>query len=161
MRAADHVLAASTRRSEGRHWLDVPRSTPWSIASWLLATVVFVSATLILGGPSQADSSQSVYSALLLAHGDWACAYPSAVFSHVSGASLTFTSPVYTLVSALAAWVLRIGSGVSFPPASDMGVTCSHAMTLVASWTASHNALTALLRVGFVAWLVLVGGICP
>ena len=142
-----------------RRWLDTTRSRTWSATSWVVASVVFASLTLILGGPSQADSSQSVYSALLVAHGDVSCAYPPGAFSHIGRFSLTFASPLYTLVSAFGAWVLRVGSGTPFPSASEMGVNCSHAMTSVANWTASGNNLVVMLRIGFVSWLFLASGV--
>jgi len=127
--------------------------------TWIVASFVFASLTLILGGPSQADSSQSVYSALLIAHGDVACAYPPAQFSHVGGFALTFASPVYTLLSAAGAWVGRIGHAVAFPSGEILGANCSHAMTQVSSWTQSGHILKDMLYLGFMGWLILLWGI--
>lgn len=159
MSAVNDVPPASAARGSGRRWLDADRSTSWSVSSWVVATAVFVCATLILGGASEGDATQSIYSAMLIAHGDFSCAYPPAAFSHFGGYPLTFTSPLYTLVSAIAGWALRIGGGLPFPPSSALGVNCAHAMTLVGNWTNSGTILVALLRVGYLSWLVLAAGI--
>lgn len=147
-------------RSSPSAWLVSPRTRGWSVAAWVLATALFVSLTLVLGGPSQADSSQSVYSALLIAHGDWSCAYPPPAFSHLTGgSSLVYTSPLYTLVSAGVARLLGIAGAAPFPSPAQLGSQCAHAMARVAGWAQSVGVLTSMLRVGFVSWIVLAGGL--
>ena len=140
-------------------WLDGPRSSFWLLGAWVLSTAVFVVLTLILGGPSQADASQSAYSALLIAHGDWACAYPSAAYSHLaSGFSVTSASPFYTMLSAVAMRLMNLGSSVPFPAVTSMGRHCSSALTVVSNWAQSTNVMAPILRIGFVTWLVLAAG---
>lgn len=141
-------------------WLVARRSNGWSIGAWVTSTTLFVGLTLLLGGPSQADAVQSAYSALLMDHGDWACAYPSAAFSHLAnGFSITTASPFYTLVSAAATKLMNIGGAIPFPSSASLGAHCSRAMNLVANWSLATNAVTSMLRVGFVAWLVLLWGV--
>lgn len=142
------------------NWLRIPRTWTWNLVGWVLATALFVTLTIALGGPSQGDSSQSVYSALLIAHGDWACAYPPSAYSHLAGGfSLTFTSPIYTLVSAGLARLLGIGSTAPFPSATQLGSHCAHAMNQVATWAQSSSVVKPMLRIGLLSWVVLVGGL--
>lgn len=142
-----------------REWLDVPRSFAWNVAAWTFASILFVSLTIILGGPSQLDSGQSIYSALLIAHGNWSCAYPPIASRHLNGTTLVFASPMYTLVSAAAARLLDIGAGTPFPPVAHLGSHCSNAIGQVATWVQSTNALRLLTRFGLVSWAVLAGGL--
>lgn len=140
-------------------WLGAPRSAAWSVVAWALATAVFVTLTMVLGGPSVGDSAQSVYSALLMAHGHWSCAYPSLSSSHLNGFPVVFASPVYTLLSAAFARLLHLGGTTPFPSSESLGSNCSHAIVQVASWAQNANVLTTMLRFGLVAWSVLAGGV--
>ncbi len=155
----EHSQGKNPTTSAVSTWLDQSRSFTWSLSAWTLASGVFVTLTMILGGPTTGDSAQSVYSALLMAHGNWSCAYPPAAFSHLDGFALVFSSPVYTLISALFARLFDLGGAIAFPSATSLGVNCSHAITQVASWAQSTNVLTTMLRFGFVAWLVLAAGV--
>ncbi len=142
-----------------RTWLEAPRSSAWSVAAWAIATLLFVSLTLLLGGPSQADSGQSIYTAVLMAHGDWSCAYPPLASSHLNGTTLTFLSPMYTLLSAVAARLLDLGAGTPFPSVAHLGVHCSNAMGQVAAWVEATNTLRPLILLGLISWIVLAGGL--
>ena len=143
-----------------RAWLDTSRSLGWCVSAWSLATSVFISLTLILGGPSQADAAQSAYSAFLMDHGDWSCAYPPAAFSHLANRFLvTTSSPLYTLITAAAGKLMNFGTLFPFPAHAMLGAHCSHAFELVANWTQESNALASVVRVGFVAWLILAWGV--
>ena len=125
----------------------------------LLAVIgIFACIIILLGGPSSADSSQSVYSALLISHGNWACAYPPLAFSHANGIQFALASPVYVLISGVLARMLGLGAATAFPSFASVGVNCSHAFTLTSLWTQSAGALTPMLRLGFIAWAVLVVG---
>ncbi len=125
----------------------------------LIAVGLFVCVVYLLGGPSLADSSESVYSALLISHGNWACAYPPLAFSQVNGTPLVLTSPVYVLVSGTLASLLGFGATTAFPSIAIMGADCSHAFTLTSSWAQSTGVLTSMMRLGFVSWVVLVVGL--
>ncbi|MBW4029991.1 MAG: hypothetical protein HIU57_04835, partial [Acidobacteria bacterium] len=129
------------------------------MAAWTLATAVFVSLTIVLGGPNTGDAAQSVYSALLMAHGNWSCAYPPLADSHLNGFPVVFASPVYTLVSAALARLFGLGGAVAFPSAATLGSNCAHAIVRVSQWAQSTNVLATMLRFGFVAWAVLAGGL--
>ncbi len=138
-------------------WLNRRRSTSWCLAAWGLATFIFVSLTVLLGGPSQADSSQSVYSALLIAHGDLSCAYPSPTSGGV-GQHL-FTSPLFTLLSAGAAKVINVGGAYPFPSATRLGVDCSQALARVMNWVQISSSLSQMMKIGFIVWPVLASGV--
>src|ERR1700685_3400012 len=99
--------SAIHRESVRTSWLDRPISNRWCALGWLLATVEFVSLTLLLGGPSQADAGISAPAPWAIAHAAPACAYPSA--------SAPGVAPLYPLVSGVFAWMLRVGHGVPFP----------------------------------------------
>jgi hypothetical protein len=75
-------------------WLDRPRSQWWCVASWVVATAVFVGVTTLLGGLTQLDSLLSTYSSWSIAHGNVACAYPP-------GSSVYFplTAPLYPVIA--------------------------------------------------------------
>lgn len=145
--------------SQLRTWMDAPRTMVWSVTAWLLATAAFVSLTIALGGPASADSAQSVYTALMMSHGRWSCAYPPLASSQFNGSPLVFISPFYTLLSAGFARLMGLGSGSPFPSIAGLGANCSHAITQTALWTQSTNALTPMLRFGFISWVVLSGGV--
>ena len=131
----------------------------WNLLLYLLLVIgVFLCVVYLLGGPSLADSSESVYSALLISHGNWACAYPPLAFSHVDGTPLVLTSPVYVLVSGALASLLGFGATTAFPSVAIMGADCSHAFALTSSWAQSTGVLTSMQRLGFVSWAVLVVG---
>jgi len=139
------------RESVRTSWLDRRLSNRWCALGWLLATVEFVSLTLLLGGPSQADAGLSTPSTWAIAHGVPACAYPSGGAPGVA--------PLYPLVSGVFAWLFRIGRGVPFPSSAALGVHCSTASHAIANWATRSNALTETMLLGYLGWLVLLAGV--
>ncbi len=159
MRSVESATGEALSTSSGRDLLDRPRSLAWSVAAWTLATLLFVSLVALLGGPSQSDSGQSIYTAMMMAHGQWSCAYPPLASSHLNGSPLAFASPVYPLVSAAAAWLLNLGAGTPFPSFTQLGSHCAHAIGPVSAWIETTNTLRPLTDVGLVSWIALSGGV--
>ena len=140
-----HMMSARTS------WLDRPLSNRWCALGWILATVEFVSMTLLLGGPSKADASLSAPSTWAIAHGIPACAYPAAGTPGVA--------PLYPLVSGVFSWMFRIGHGIPFPSSAALGAHCSTASDAMSEWASRSNALSGTLLLGYLGWLVLLAGV--
>jgi hypothetical protein len=135
-------------------WLDRPRSQSWCVASWIVATTVFIAVVTVLGGLTQLDSLLSTYSSWSIAHGNVACAYPP-------GSSIYFpmTAPLYTLVAGGLSVILRVGHGMPFPNHAALGNRCLQWWAPITRWSDHTHALTPTLRFGYVGWLVLAAGV--
>lgn len=135
-------------------WLDRPRSQAWCVASWCVATAVFVGVVTVLGGLTKLDSLLSTYSSWSIAHRNVACAYPP-------GSSIYFpmTAPLYTLVAAGLGALFRVGHGIPFPSQAALGNRCLQWWAPITRWSTRTHALTPTLRFGYVGWFVLAAGI--
>jgi hypothetical protein len=122
----------------------------WCALSWLASTVLFVGIVDWLRGPAYGDAFLSTYSSWAVAHGQLACAFPS---------SATTTPPVYPLLAGGIAAATRIGHSVAFPPKAALGPSCTHAFGAYNAWAGRANVELTTLRIGFVAWLVLLAGV--
>ena len=130
-------------------WLDRPISGLSCVAGWLLATVVFYGLTAFLGGPSQADTYQSVFSTWAIAHGQVACAFPS---------GFKLVAPLYPLISGAVSALGHVGHSVPFPTNVVQGPNCDRAFLAINQWSLQSQAIDATVNIGYVTWLALLGG---
>ena len=142
-------LRVRTRSS----WLDRPLSGWWCAAGWLGATVIFIGFVRLFQGPTEADSTMSVYSTWAIAHGQWACAYPL-----TRGGESSIIAPLYPLLSGAFAALSHIGNSVPFPLQATMGAHCGKAVAIMDGWSARSNAWTSTLQLGYLSWLFVMGG---
>lgn len=142
-------------------WLDRPQSQFTSVLGWAAATIVFVGIVTFLGGPNLGDASQSFYSTWAVAHGNLACAYsstPRLQFSPLFTPS-QLIAPLYPLATGALAALFRIGHAATFPSSSQLGSHCSSAFVAYYHWALRSHVLMTTLRLGYVVWLVLMGGV--
>jgi hypothetical protein len=138
----------------GHTWLDRPLSGSWCALGWLAASALFVGLVRILGGPSQHDAVESVYSTYAIAHGDLSCAY----LPHNIG-GYAFISPLWPLISGGLAALTRIGHQVPFPSQAILGPHCSTASNALLQWATHSGAPLRVIGLGYASWLVLMGGV--
>ena len=136
--------------SEFKDWLDQPLAQWKCVMGWILSLAAFVGVVAILGGPTDSDSSISIYSTWAIAHGSFACAYPHAN---------TLAAPLYPLLSGGVAAILRIGAHTAFPTAAQLGLHCSNAITAISKWSFQAHAWSRTLQIGDLSWLALMGGV--
>ena len=117
---------------------------------WCLATVLFIGLIVLLGGPASNDSYQTVLSTWAVQHGQLACAFPTGD---------KVTAPLYPLVSGGIAAIERVGQGVPFPPRAALGPDCDRAFLAINTWSLRANAQAATIRIGYLSWFVLMGGL--
>jgi hypothetical protein len=134
--------------------LDQPLSTGWCLAGWLIATVLFVGLAAASGGPGAIDSSESIYSTWAIAHGQFACAFPSVTLPHEP-----LIAPVYPLYSGAVAAAAHIGSSVTFPSRAAMGPHCGTAIVAMRAWAFHSGAFLPTRWIAFTSWLVLMAGV--
>jgi hypothetical protein len=131
-----------------------PLSGLWCGIGWLLAGAVFIGLTQFLGGISQADAFESVFSTWAIAHGHLSCAYTPG-----SADGIPFIAPLYPLLSGGFAALIQIGHGVPFPTQTELGPHCSTAIAAMSQWSARSDALSTTTQLGYVSWAVLMGGL--
>lgn len=151
-----------TVRIDGlRRWLDRPLSNFWCVASWLGATAVFIGLATLLGGPTEGDAAESIYSTWSIAHGNLACAYPPTGVYHLNELASPFAlaPPLYPLISGAAAAILRIGHAVAFPTSDQLGRQCIHAYTTLFKWSVKSGAILSTVHLGYLAWPALLAGV--
>jgi Glycosyltransferase family 87 len=134
-------------------WLDRPLSGWWCALGWLVATMVFGVLVRLLGGPTPADSAESVYSTYAIAHGHLACAY-----AQQTPAGSAFIAPLWPLVSGGFSVIFRIGHNLPFPSQTALGPHCSTALTAMTKWATRSGATQPTIRIGYLSWLVLMFG---
>jgi hypothetical protein len=146
--------ADGNRVSAWVSWLERPLSTGRCVVGWVSATSIFIGLTALLGGPNQGDSYSSTISAWAISHGDFSCSYPPASSYH-----FPLTAPLYPLLSGGIAALLRIGHSVGFPNQAALGPHCITAFKSILAWSAESQADQATLAIGYLSWLVLLGGV--
>jgi hypothetical protein len=135
-------------------WLDRPLSTSWCALGWICALAVFILMSRLLGGPSQGDVFESVYSTWAIAHGHLSCAYyPD------SNSGLPLIAPLYPLLSGGLAALAHIGSGVPFPSQVALGPHCSSTLMATFRWSVTSGAPLPTYALGYVGGPVLMGGV--
>lgn len=138
----------------------MPLSSLHCLIGWIVSTALFFIVNIVLGGPTEGDAAESVYSTWAIAHANFACAYPPAaklsLFPNVAR-PFAFTAPLYPLITGLFAAVLRIGHSVAFP-SRNLGSNCSHAFLTIFHWSASASAIGPTINLSYLVWPVLMVG---
>jgi hypothetical protein len=137
-------------RAPWKAWLDRPLSPGGCALGWLASTAVFVAIVQLFGGPAPGDAVFSTPSTWAIAHGQLACAFPP---RHI------LIAPVYPFLSGGVAAIAHIGHALPFPARAALGPHCDSAVSVISGWSVRAGALTNTLRIGYVSWLVLLGGI--
>src|ERR1700677_2595474 len=148
------VDAFSGRGARVHSWLERPLSNFWCFVGWLCATGVFFALAGVLGGPAEGDVSETVYGTWSIAHGNLACVYPLASGRHLNDLASPFAlaAPLYPIVSARLAALLRIGHDVAFPTTQQFGPHCDRAFTAMFNWSAKSDAILPTIRLGYFVW---------
>jgi hypothetical protein len=146
-------LCAPGRTRSWTDWFGEPVSSLSCVLGWIVATVVFVGFTRLLGGPSGGDSVVSVYSTWAIAHGQIACAYPSAKVG-----PFPFIAPMWPLISGAISALFGVGHGVPFPSQVAMGPHCSKAIASMWRWSQRSGAAAPTLRIAYLSWLFVMAG---
>ncbi|HVA53841.1 MAG TPA: hypothetical protein VNF05_10060 [Acidimicrobiales bacterium] len=128
---------------------------------WLGASVVFYGLVGLLGGPTEGDASETVYSTWSIAHGNLGCAYPKLATYHFDNLANPFalTAPLYTLITGAASALLRIGHSVEFPTQHQLGPSCDNAFVAMFHWSVNAGAILPTVRLSYLMWPVLVVGV--
>ena len=144
-----------------RHWLDSPARLFWRVMGWLGASVVFYGLVGTLGGPTEGDASETVYSTWSIAHGYLGCAYPKVATFHFDNLANPFalTAPLYTLITGGASALLRIGHTVAFPSQHQLGPSCDKAFVAMFHWSANSGAILPTVRLSYLVWPILMVGV--
>ncbi len=153
--------APSGGRATLASWLDRPLSNTLCALGWLLATAVFIGIVRILGGPSEGDAAESLYSTWAIAHGHLSCAYPPASTYSFPGIAHPgpFIAPLWPLVSGAFDAITRIGHSVPFPSHAALGPHCSTASVAMYKWSFESSSALNSVRLGYLSWLFLMAGV--
>jgi hypothetical protein len=153
----------STRQSSFTSLLDRRLPGRQCVLAWVVATVIFVGMIALLGGPTENDASESVYSTWAVAHGDLACTY-----SPLPAHPLTFlpswrvgpnVSPLWPLVSGGLEALTPIGSSRPFPSSEALGTNCAHADAAMYRWAHGTRAFVPTIGFGYLTWFVVLAGV--
>lgn len=136
------------RAQQVRAWLDYPLSTWSCVLGWCVATALFMGLVAGLGFAGY-DEFESVFSTWAIAHGQFACAFPS---------GFKVTAPLYPLVSGGIAAASHIGHAVPFPARDTMGPHCDRAFVVINAWSIRSGALVPTLKISYLSWFVLLAG---
>jgi hypothetical protein len=144
-----------------RSWLERPLSNFWCFVGWLCATGVFLGLAGLLGGPAEGDVSETVYGTWSIAHGNLACVYPLARGHYINDLASPFAlaAPLYPILSAGLAALLRIGHDVAFPTPQQFGPHCERAFTAMFDWSLKSDAILPTIRLAYFVWIVLMAGV--
>ena len=140
--------------------LDQPLSEWACVLGWCAATALFVLLVAALGGPSNIDTVESMYSTWAIAHGHLSCAFPIVVAHNGSSYEQPYTSiaPVYPLVSGGIAALTQIGSHVPFPSTAALGPRCAEGPQAMYQWALNSHAFRATYDIAYVSWFFLMAG---
>jgi hypothetical protein len=140
-------------------WLDRSISDIECLLAWLVSTVVWFVLVGVLGGPSEGDAAESVYSTWSIGHGSLACAYPPGHWNpNEIAAPFALLAPLYPLISGAFAAVFRIGHAVAFPTSAQLGPHCSTALKSIYNWSLHSGAILPTIKISYVVWPVLLVG---
>ena len=141
-------------------WLNQPLRNSWCLIGWIVATIVFVALTHLLGGPTEDDVSVSAYSTWAVAHGHLSCMYapPSTHYFPPIASPYTMISPLYPLISGAVLAITRGGNLAPFPSAAQLGPGCSHALVAMFNWSSRSNVIIPTINIGYLIWLPLLVG---
>ena len=143
--------------SQLRTRLDQPVPFLWRVIGWLSSSILFYTILFILGGPSEADAPETVYSTWAIAHGNLSCAYPIAPTHHLVTIADPFAAaaPLYSILTGIMAAILRIGHQVPFPSAAQLGQHCSNGFTSMFQWSMHSGIIVPTIRLSYVVWPIL------
>ncbi len=147
-------------RARLNSWLERPLSVWWCAFGWCAATALFVGIVAVLGGPSIVDRPESIYGTWAVAHGQFACAYPSV--SLQQGGRLPAyptVAPLYLLLSGGITAIAHVGQGVPFPTAAMLGPGCDKSFLAMNPWSVNAGAVGPTAWIGCVGWVALVIGV--
>ena len=115
----------------------------------------------MLGGPTESDANEFVYSTWAIAHGHLACAYSPGTVLNLPGVSKPgpFIAPLYPLLSGAVAALLRIGHSIPFPSQSQLGPNCTSAYKEMFLWTVKGNIVVPTTQIAYLSWLALLVGV--
>jgi hypothetical protein len=140
-------------------WLDRPMTNIECLLSWLVSTVVWFVLVGLLGGPTEGDAAESVYSTWSIAHGSLACAYPPGRWNpNEIAAPFALLAPLYPLISGAVAAIFRIGHAVAFPTSTQLGPNCSKALKSIYRWSLHSGAILPTIKISYIVWPVLLIG---
>ncbi len=145
------VDADGHRGRRWKAWLDRPLASWWCVLGWFASATAFIGLTRLFGGPTQADTGQSVFSTWAIAHGAASCAYPP---SSVSG-----IAPLYPLLSGGIEALFRVGERVPFPSQAALGFHCSNALNAMYAWSTRSDAIVPTILISYIGWFVLMAGL--
>jgi len=152
----------NTNRTRLGQLLDRPLPGRQCVLGWIVATVIFVGACALLGGPTTNDASESTYSTWAVGHGDFACSYAPVPGGRVFLPSYhpgPYMPSLWPLVSGGLAAVTGVGNAVPFPSSSAMGTDCAHASVAMYHWAHKSRALFATIGFGYFAWFAVLAGV--
>jgi hypothetical protein len=141
-------------------WLNQPLRRSWCIIGWIVATIVFLALTALLGGPSQGDVSVSAYSTWSISHGHLACAYspPSNHYFPPFADPYAMIAPLYPLLSGASLAVTHAWGSTPFPTTAQLGSNCSHALVAMYNWSLKSSVIGHTIDAGYLMWLPLLIG---
>ena len=147
-----------------QRWLANPQSGLVCLASWILASAIFIGMVALFGGPTQNDAWESIYATWAIAHGHVACAYPPAGPVPASKFFLFYqphpgTPPLWPLVSGAYAAVTGIGHTVPFPSQHALGGDCVNGYYAMYRWAQNSAAIFPTIGTGYLSWFVLLAGV--
>ncbi len=150
---------SAERRIEG--WvnrLNRPLTPFACVMGWIGSSAVFLGVVKALGGPTEGDAAESVYSTWAISHANFACAYPPPTAYHFPSVAspFAFSAPLYPFFTGLVAAILRIGHRFSFPNARELGPNCSHAFVDIFHWSAQSSSIGPTINLAYLVWPVLM-----
>ncbi|NNN03645.1 MAG: hypothetical protein HKL87_06605 [Acidimicrobiaceae bacterium] len=148
------VVRLSRAPSRWVRALERPSSAFATVAVVVVGWLLFLSLDWWTGGPTVRDDHVTLYSAWMLAHGSFGCAY------QVPRPSIDYplTAPLFTVLDALLQVLTRVGVSHPFPYRAIALAGCRHDYGALNGWLRGTPIAHQSLWLGFVVWPVLVLG---
>jgi hypothetical protein len=124
------------------------------VLGWCAATAVFAEVIKLLDGPAAVDAAESIFSTWAIAHGQLACAFPSAALPRNPE-----VSPLYPLISGAVSAVVHLGSSVPYPAEVVKHHRCDEQYGAAVHWAIASHTLLPTLRLAYLSWLALMAGV--
>ena len=149
-----------TSKFDLKEVLQRPLSTKGCIASWVIATIIFLGVTAWIGGPVEGDAALSVFTTWAIAHGHVACAYPSLGLHNLPTLARpnAFIPPLYPLLSAGVLLLVHSTYNVAFPTSVQLGNHCLTSSAAIFLWANKSHAILPTIRIGYLTWIALMTG---
>ena len=149
------------RETSWRDLWNLPLTGWQCVIGWIIATLAFLGFAEFLGGTSYPDLYESLYATQLIAHGHFACLFPS-VGTHLPvsvAPDSSVLAPLYPLVTGGLSALLRLGHTVPFPAAAGSSSHCVRALVATSHWIALSSARSPTMRLAYVSWFFLMAGV--